>query len=225
MQNVRHNAQAHVDDVNLSRDVDDPDNDVVYSKPQKNTKVTNNANSGLYDYALAKDIHDRKHQENNTTNVETESDYDYSESMMREKENAKPKAAKILKNGFHDSLENEEESYNHLHDQTGQNGIEDDEYDHLNEGRNNASNYPKSTKVTDNVYSKCANVNSDSAENDYGYSVAHTVEESAFRQPKTTDTVYSHMSNSLGSQSGDEHSGRDEKSVDTNDIYVNTSDV
>ena len=225
MQNVSHNVQAHVDADNLTRYVDDSHNDVVYSKPQKKTQVTNNANSGLYDYELARDIHDREHQENNTTNVETECDYDYSESMMREKEKAKPNAAKILNNGVHDSRENEEDSYNHLNDPTGQNGIVDDEYDHLNEGRKNASNYPKSTKATDNVYSKCANVNSDSAENDYGYNVAHTVEEGAFCQPQATDNVYSHVSEALGSQSADDHSGRDEESVDTNDIYVNTSAV
>jgi len=52
---------------------------------------------------------------------------------------------------------------------------------------NNASNYPKSTKATDNVYSKCANVNSDCTENDYGYNVTHTVDEGPLRQLKTTD--------------------------------------
>jgi len=225
MQNVSHNVQGHVDAENLSREVDDSHNDVVYSKPQKKTQVTNNANSGLYDNELAKDIDGREHQENNTINVETEGDYDYSESMMREKEKAKPKAAKILNNGVHDSRENEEDSYNHLNDQTGQNGIEDDEYDHLNKGRNNASNYPKSTKATDNVYSRCANVNSDSAENEYGYSVAQSAEDGALRQPKRTDNVYSHVSDSVDIHSGDDHSGRDEESVDTNDIYVNTSAI
>jgi len=56
--------------------------------------------------------------------------------MIKKKESAKPKAAKILNNGVLDSLENEEDSYNHLNDPTGQNDIENDEYDYLNEGRN-----------------------------------------------------------------------------------------
>jgi len=119
-----------------------------------------------------------------------------------------------------------ENDYNHIgKGLVEQTDIEDDEYDHLNEGRNRASNYPKSTKATDNVYSKCANVNSDSAENEYGYNVTHTVEEGAFRQPQATDNVYSHVSEALGSQSADDHSGLDKESVDTNDIYMNASGI
>jgi len=217
MKGVTHNPQVpgvHAGAENLSSDIGDLNDDVVYSKPQKKkNKTENHPNDGLYNYEYGKDGNVSQTHEDETRHVKTGGDYDYTESMMKTQANAKPNAAI-----------NEEDSYSHLNDTTASRGrsnkpendynhigkglveqtdIEDDEYDHLNEGRNNASNYPKSTKATDNVYSKCANVNLDSAVNDYGYNVAHTVEEGAFHQPITTDNIYSHASNFVGSLSGD----------------------
>ena len=241
MQGVTHNPQGpgvHAGAENLSSDVEDQNDDVVYSKPQKKKNETmNHSNTGLYNYEYGKDGNVSQTHEDDTRHVKTKGDYDYTESMIKAQANAKTNAAY-----------NEEDCYSHLNDTqkttasggrsnmpkndyihigkglVEQTDIEDDEYDHLNEGRNNASNYPKSTRATDNMYSKSANVNSDSAENEYGYNVAHTGEESAFRQPKTTDNVYSHASNSLGSYSL-EYTGRDQESVDTNNIYMNASGV
>jgi len=240
MQGVTHNPeipQVHAGAENLSSDVGDPNDDVVYSKPQKKKNETlNHPNTVLYNYEYGKDGNVSQTHEDETRHVKTKGDYDYTKSIVKAQANAKPNAAY-----------NEEDSYSHLNDNqrttasggrpnmpendynhigkglVEQTDIEDDEYDHLNEGRNNASNYPKSTKATDNVYSKCSNVNLDSAENDYGYNVAHTVEE--VRQPKTTDNVYSHASNSLGSQFGDDYTGRDQEGVATNDIYMNASGI
>ena len=229
---------VHAGAENLSSDVGDPNDDVVYSKPQKKKKneTVNQPNTVLYNYEYGKDGNVSQTHEDETKNAKTGDDHDYTKSIMKTQANATTNATS-----------NEEDSYSHLNDTQNttasggrpnmpeneynhigkglveQNGIEDDEYDHLNEVQNNASDYPKLTKATDNVYSRCANVNSDSAENDYGYNVAHKGEEDAFRQPKTTDNVYSHVS--LGSQSGDEHAGRDGESVDANDVYMNTSSV
>ena len=232
MQNVSHNAQGHGETDTFSNDVDDLNNDVIYSKSQNITQVTNNQNNGFCEYELAKDIHGSEQQEIKTGNVVTEGDYDYTESIMKGKDNAQLEDSYSHLNDSQKTNVNvggsnkPDNDYNHIGKRlVEQTDIEDDEYDHLNEGRNRASNYPKSPKATDNVYSLCANVNTDSAENDYGYSVAHTVEEGTLRQPQATDNVYSHVSNSLGSQSGDEHPGRDEKSADTNDIYMNASAI
>ena len=241
MQGVTNNLQVpgvHAGAENLPSDVGDPNDDVVYSKPQKKNETMNHPNTGLYNYEYVKDGNVSQTHEDETRHVKTRGYYDYTESMMKTQANAKTKAASnkedcyshlnstqktTASGGRSDMPEND---YNHIgKGLVEQTDIEDDDYDHLNEDRNNASNYPKSTKATDNVYSKCANVNADCTENEYGYNVAHTVEEGAFRQPKTTDNIYSHVSNSLGSQSGDEYTGRDKESVDVNDVYMNTSSV
>ena len=241
MQGVTHNPQVpgvHAGADNLSCDVEDAD--VVYSKPQKKKKneTKNHPNTVLYNYEYGKDGNVSQTHEDETRNVKAGGGYDYTESIMKTHSNATAKAANNKEDSYSHFNDNQrttasrgrssmpENDYNHIgKGLVEQTDIEDDEYDHLNEGRNNASNYPKSTKVTDNVYSKCANVNLDSAENDYGYNVAHTGEEGAFRQPKATDNVYSHVSNSMGSQLGNKYSGRDQESVDTNDIYMNASGV
>jgi len=241
MQEVAHSPQepgVHAGAENLSSDVGDPNDDVVYSKPQKKNATVNHPNTGLYDYEYVKDGNVSQAREDETRHVKTKGGYDYTESIMKTQANTNTMAANNGEDSYSHLNDNQkttasggrpnmpENDYNHIgKGLVEQTDIEDDEYDHLNEGRKNTSNYPKSTKATDNVYSKCANVNSDSAENEYGYNVAHTGEEGALRQPKTTDNVYSHVSNCLGSQSGDKYSGLDEESVDANDVYMNTSSV
>jgi len=232
VQNVSQNAQGHVEADNFSNDVDNPNNDVIYSKSQNITLVTNNQNNGFCEYELAKHIHGSEQQEIKTGNVVTEGDYDYTESIMKGIKNEQLEDSyshlndtqKTTASGGRSSMP--ENDYNHIgKGLVEQTDLENDEYDHLNEGRRNASNYPKSTKATDNVYSKCASVNSESTENEYGYNVTHTVDENALRQPQETDKVYSHVSNSLGSQAGDQYSNLDQEIVDTNDIYMNASGI